>query len=73
MSDAERKRFGKKVRQLRLAKELTQEALAEVAHLHPTYIGGIERGERNVSLDNICKIAKALRVSPSILFGGRDE
>jgi transcriptional regulator with XRE-family HTH domain len=68
MLDADRKRFGKKVRQLRLAKGLTQEALADAAHLHTTYIGGIERGERNLGFDNLLKIARALGEHPSSLF-----
>ncbi len=68
MAHAERKRFGKRIRSLRLEKTLTQEALAIAAQLHPTYIGGIERGERNVGFDNILKLAKALGQSPSALF-----
>jgi transcriptional regulator with XRE-family HTH domain len=68
MSHAHRNRFGKRIRELRLAKGLTQERLAERAGLHPTYIGGIERGERNVGLDNIFKLARALREHPSALF-----
>jgi transcriptional regulator with XRE-family HTH domain len=68
MSRDNRRAFGQYIRKLRLEKKLTQEALAEKAKLHPTYIGGIERGERNVSLDNIFKIAKALDVSASELF-----
>jgi transcriptional regulator with XRE-family HTH domain len=68
MGEVDRKRFGKKIRQLRLAKSLTQESLAELARLHPTYIGGIERGERNVGFDNLLKIARALGEHPSSLF-----
>jgi len=55
------KQFGKQVRLLRKSQELSQEDLAEKAGLHSTYIGGIERGERNLSLKSIDKIAKALR------------
>jgi transcriptional regulator with XRE-family HTH domain len=62
--------LGKTVRQRRLAMGLSQEALAEKANLHWTYIGGIERGERNVSLVNIVRIARALEVSPARLFAG---
>ncbi|MEI7689356.1 MAG: helix-turn-helix transcriptional regulator [Candidatus Saccharibacteria bacterium] len=56
------------MRSLRKQKGLSQEALADLAGLHRTYIGSIERGEQNISLDNINKIAKALRVKPSKLL-----
>lgn len=69
MANADRIKFGRMVRRLRLAKGWTQERLAEHAELHSTYVGGIERGERNVGLENIVKIARALGVSPSALFG----
>lgn len=70
MTQVDRTKFGKAVRRLRLAKNWTQEQLAEHADLHTTYVGGIERGERNVGLENIVKIARALGVSPGTLFGG---
>jgi transcriptional regulator with XRE-family HTH domain len=53
---------------LRQDKQWTQEELAARSGLHPTYIGSIERGERNIGLDNLLKIAKALREHPSALF-----
>ncbi len=56
------------MRKRRLALGFSQEKLAEKAQLHWTYIGGIERGERNVSLLNIVKIARALKVPPSDLL-----
>jgi transcriptional regulator with XRE-family HTH domain len=60
--------FGKRVRELRQARSLSQEELAFKTGLHRTYLGGIERGERNPSLKNIKAIAKALGVSLSELF-----
>jgi transcriptional regulator with XRE-family HTH domain len=63
-----KKHFGERVRQLRKAKELSQETLALVCDLDRTYIGGVERGERNISLINIYKIADALGVSARELF-----
>jgi transcriptional regulator with XRE-family HTH domain len=65
-----RVQLGKAVRQKRLAMGLSQEALAEKADLHWTYIGGIERGERNVSLLNIVRIARALGIAPARLLAG---
>jgi len=62
--------FGLNVKKLRLAQSLSQEKLAELASLHRTYIGSIERGERNVSLENIVVISRALKVSPYTLFVG---
>ena len=55
-------KFGKQVRKFRLSKKLSQEDLADLADLHWTYISGIERGIRNISLKNIAKISKALEV-----------
>jgi transcriptional regulator with XRE-family HTH domain len=63
-----KKLFGDAVKRKRLELGLTQERLAEAAELHWTYIGGIERGERNVSLLNIVKLAHALNVSPATLL-----
>lgn len=63
-----RKHFGARLRQLRQGRGWSQEAFAEECDLHRTYIGGIERGERNVSLDNIAKIAAALDVDIAALF-----
>ena len=60
--------FGERVRVLRQLRGLSQEALALAAGLDRTYVGGVERGERNVSLINIQKIAQALDVSPADLL-----
>lgn len=68
MAVSTRKAFGKRIRDLRKQKGYSQEQLADRADLHRTYIGAIERGEQNVSLDNIAKIAKALDVPVTKLF-----
>ena len=60
--------FAQKMKRLRLKKGWSQEELAKRADLHRTYIGSIERNERNVSLLNIERIAKALKVSIKELF-----
>lgn len=62
------KQFGKRVRDLRLAKGLSQEELAFRAGVHRTYLGGIERGERNPALKNIAAIAKVLDIALRELF-----
>jgi len=59
--------FGKKVREERLKRKLTQEGLAKIAGVHRTYIGMIERGEKNLTLTNLLKISKALDVKTSKL------
>ena len=61
-------RFGKKVKKFRLSKGLSQEAFADKADLDRTYISSIEKGERNVSLVVIEKIAFALEIEISNLF-----
>lgn len=60
--------FGNHLRTLRVQKELSQERLAELAGLHRTYLGGVERGERNPTLLTLAKIAKALDISISKLL-----
>ena len=61
-------KFGKTVRQIRMDQGLSQEKLGARARLHRTYIGMIERAEKNVTLANIEKLAKALNVSIKDLF-----
>lgn len=73
MKKAELILFGKSVRRLREQKGLSQEALADLSHLHRTYIGGIERGERNVGLLNLLRLSKALKVLPSELLQDFDK
>jgi transcriptional regulator with XRE-family HTH domain len=68
MAASDKTRFGKKIRELRLAKGWTQEDLAERTGLHSTYVGGVERGRRNLGLDNLLKVARALGEHPSALF-----
>lgn len=62
------KDFGNRVRELRKQQGLSQEALALACNLDRTYIGGVERGERNISLLNIHKIATSLVVPTKELF-----
>ena len=63
-------RFGKRVRELRKSQGYSQESFAAECGLDRTYLGGIERGERNVALRNIEAIASALRISISELTQG---
>ena len=61
-------KFGKKVRKERLKKNLSQEKFAEMIGVHRTYIGMIERAEKNITLTNIKKISDALDITLSKLF-----
>ena len=67
--------LGQRIRNYRTSKGLSQEKLAELAGCHPTYIGQVERGEKNVTVEGIEKISAALKVSLSELFEklGSDE
>lgn len=62
------KAFGDRVRELRKLRQLSQETLALACNLDRTYIGGVERGERNISLINIHKLADALGVDTKDMF-----
>lgn len=68
MAERERKIVGSNIRRIRKMRGLSQEVLADEAGIHRTYIGAVERGERNVSLDNIVAIARALCVPASDLL-----
>jgi len=63
-------RLGRNLRAIRLDRGLSQEDLAEVLHVHRTYIGGLERGERNVSLRSLERLAEGLGVWPEQLLSG---
>lgn len=67
-SDDELACFGLAVRAMREAQNISQEELAAMAGLHRTYMGGVERGERNLGLINIFRIARALNCQPSLLI-----
>jgi len=62
------KTFGLRVRKLREDLDWSQDQLAEQADLHRTYISGLERGERNVSVLNILRLARALKTTPGKLL-----
>ncbi|MDR9506928.1 helix-turn-helix transcriptional regulator [Brevibacillus agri] len=64
---------GKRIRDIRKTKNLSQEQLGEKSGFHFTYIGGLERGERNISLVNLAKIAKALEVNIHDFFNFEQE
>jgi len=64
------KKFGKNLRALRKEASLSQERLADIAGVHRTYIGMIERGEKNITIVNIEKLARALNISISELLKG---
>lgn len=59
---------GKTIRKLREKKDISQEALAEEAGIHRTYMGRVERGKQNISILNLVKVAKALDIHPSVLL-----
>ncbi|WP_114332944.1 helix-turn-helix domain-containing protein [Marinobacter litoralis] len=61
--------LGARIRQTRLARGYSQDELADLCGMHRTYIGSVERGERNFSVLNLLKIVKALDVSVNALFG----
>lgn len=62
-------RFAENLREARKAQGISQEKLAELAELHRTYIGSVERGERNITIDNMERLARALGVTIQALLG----
>jgi transcriptional regulator with XRE-family HTH domain len=68
MTKDPRRKFGERIRTLRKAAGWSQEELAAVCGLHRTYVGAVERGERNISLINIVRLARSLRVKPTDLM-----
>lgn len=69
---APRRVFAANVRRRRAELGLTQERLADLTGLHRTYIGSIERAERNISIDNMARIARALKVPLTALVEGAE-
>mgnify|MGYP000354617656 CR=1 FL=1 len=65
--------IGQRIRNYRLQKNLSQEQLSELASCHPTYIGQLERGEKNATLESIQKVAQALDIPLSQLFEKIEE
>lgn len=64
-----RNSFALNLKRVRESRGISQEALADLAGLHRTYVGSVERGERNISIDNIEKLSLALGVCPADLLG----
>lgn len=62
------KHIGRRIRNYRIQNKYSQEKLAELSGCHPTYIGQIERGEKNATIESIEKISSALNISMSVLF-----
>jgi len=68
MNNDIKQKLGKRIKDLRVEQGFSQEELAGKSLLHRTYISDIERGERNVSIENVERIAKALNIDPSELL-----
>ena len=68
MSKRDLQKFGKRLKSLRIDRDLTQLELAEILDMSPNFIVMIERGERNTTIENVFNIARALGIKPSILF-----
>lgn len=68
-----RNTVGDRIRAIRKAQGLTQQQLAELSNLDDAYIGSVERGERNFSIDTLEKIVAALQIQPAQLFHSQDH
>lgn len=67
------RKFAKRIRELRKIKKMSQEQLAEKAGLHPTFIGNLERAEKNPTITSLAKVAKAFNISVSELLTFPDD
>jgi len=68
MSKRDLQKFGKRLKVLRVERDLTQLELAEILDMSPNFVGMIERGVRNTTVENVFKIARALNIKPDALF-----
>lgn len=68
MSKRDLQKFGKRLKALRVERDLTQLELAEILDMSPNFVGMIERGERNTTVENVFKIARALNIKPDSFF-----
>ena len=68
MSKRDLQKFGKNLKHIRIEHDWTQLELAEILDMSPNFIGMIERGERNTTVENVYKIARALNIKPEDLF-----
>lgn len=68
MSKRDLQKFGKRLKALRVERNLTQLELAEILDMSPNFVGMIERGVRNTTVENVFNIARALQVKPDSLF-----
>lgn len=73
MKKNELQELGQRIRERRAELHLTQEQLADNAHIDRSYVGGVERGERNVTFTMLCKIASALKCDVAALTSGLPE
>ena len=65
--------FGRNVRQLRLDRGLSQESLADALDVHRTFVGGVERGERNLTLRTVERLSERLEADPLVLLGAAES